>query len=196
MENDWEILDDYEWVRYWFVWLRIFNNFVNMVIWTFWTISLFYTLWIFFFTREMNFLGYYVFIYSMFLNAFALVYLDDYLYFSAERNREEERRIRIEKMRYNDHLYAVLQRTEKLIDRIKLYPEIKRFVNSSNRKFTTIQIMALLARERNRAVARLLREREAEEQAFIEKELQIEAKARRIIEIEQEMEDADLQMNG
>lgn len=172
MENDWEILDDYEWVREWFVWLRIFNNFVNMVIWTFWTISLFYTFWLFLFSKEMHFLSYYIFIYSMFVNVFALVYLDDYLYFSARNKRDEERRIRIEKARLNDHLHAVKVRTQKLIDRIKLYPSIKEFVLSSKRQFTPIQIMALLAREKRRAMAKKQQELEELEALKNESNLQ------------------------
>ena len=102
MENDWEILDNYEWVSKWFVWLRIFNNLINMIIWTFWTCSFLYTVWLFFLTKQMNFLGYYVFLYSMYLNVFGLVFLDDYLYFLDRYLRDEQRRIRIEKLRKED----------------------------------------------------------------------------------------------
>lgn len=166
MENDWEIFDDVEWVRYWFVWLRIFNNFVNMVIWTFWTLSISYTLWLFFFTREMHFLSYYVFIYMMYVNVFALVFLDDYLYFSAEERRENERSIRIAESEANDELYAATVRTEKLLEKLKLYPNIrKQFLAAKrrNKTYTPIQVMALLAKERKKA----LRDREQELKATI-----------------------------
>lgn len=185
MENEWEILDDFEWVRYWFVWLRIFNNFVNMVIWTFWTLSIFYTFWLFLFTKEMHFLSYYIFLYSLYVNVFALVFLDDHLYFSAERNRAEERRIRIEKARANDHLHAVLQRTQKLIDRVKLYPRFKEFVKAQKREGSSIhpvQLMAFLARERRRAV----------DQLELEMELEMEAKKAEMEALKEESNVSDV----
>lgn len=186
MQNDWEILDDYEWVRYWFVWLRIFNNFVNMVIWTFWTLSFFYTLWLFFFTKEMHFLSYYVFMYMMIVNVLGLMFLDEYLYVSAERKREEERRIRINKIRWDHHVHSVKVRTEKFIDKLRLYPSIKEFVIASKRKFHPIQMMALLERERIKVVKQRLRELRKKEALEREKK----AKMREVqeeIEIEENL---------
>lgn len=132
MENDWEIFDNVEWVNKWFVWLRIFNNFVNMVIWTFWTCSIGYTFWLFFWTGEMPFLGYYVFIYSMYLNVFGLVFLDDYLYFLDRYIRDEQRRIRIEKIEREEERIKtesereeVIRRAKELVDDIHRYPRLK-----------------------------------------------------------------------
>lgn len=164
MENEWEILDDYEWVSDWFVWLKRLNDFVNTVIYTFWTIIMLYTFWLFWWTKEMNFLGYYVFLYSLTVQAIGLAFFDDYLYFSAERKREEERRIRIEKAILNDHLYSVRVRTEKLIDKLRLYPSISEYVIASKRTFSPIQIMALLERERLKIVKQRLREMQEEKE--------------------------------
>ena len=126
------IFDKFEWVRKWFVWLRIFNNFVNMVIWTFWTCSFGYTCWIFFWTGDMPFLGYYVFIYSMYLNVFGLVFLHDYLYFLDRYIRDEQRRIRIEKIeREEERLQTkaerkeVIRRAKELVREIRRYPRLK-----------------------------------------------------------------------
>jgi hypothetical protein len=132
MENDWEIFDNVEWVNKWFVWLRIFNNFVNMVIWTFWTCSLFYTLWLFFFTTEMHFLSYYIFIYSMYLNVIGLSFLDEYLYFLDRYLRDEQRRIRIEKIEREEERIKtesereeVIRRAKQLVNDVLRYPCLK-----------------------------------------------------------------------
>ena len=158
MENDWEILDNYEWVAKSFVWLRIFNNFINMVIWTFWTCSLLYTLWIFMFTKQMNFLGYYVFIYSMYLNVFGLVFLDDYLYRLDRYLRDEQRRIRIAKIRKEEQRVQtelerpqVIVRAKRLAKRIRKYPNLIPFVKAKN--FDLKKILFLLeCEERSEAL--------------------------------------------
>jgi len=146
MENDWEIFDEYEWVNTWFTPLRKLNDFVNTVIWVFWTIIMLYTFHLFWCTKEMNFLGYYVFLYSLNAQAIGLAFFDDYLYFSAERKRHEERRVRIEKLRLNDHMYAVKVRTEELIAKLRLYPNIAKYFNAEKKKrpFTFYQILELI----------------------------------------------------
>lgn len=153
MENDWEIFDEYEWVNTWFTPLRKLNDFVNTVIWIFWTIIMLYTFHLFWCTKEMNFLGYYVFLYSLNAQAIGLAFFDDYLYFSAERKRHEERRVRIEKLRLNDHMYAVKVRTEELIAKLRLYPNIAKYVNAEKKKrpFSFYQILALLELEKMKA---------------------------------------------
>lgn len=187
MENDWEILDNYEWVSKWFVWLRIFNNLINMIIWTFWTCSFLYTVWLFFLTKQMNFLGYYVFLYSMYLNVFGLVFLDDYLYFLDRYLRDEQRRIRIEKLRKEDERIQtelerpeVILRAKRFVKRVRKYPSLRPIMEEKN--FNILKAFFFLGcEERNTALdlkieklTKELQEMDKELEPFIDKLFQID----------------------
>lgn len=152
MENDWEFFDQFEWVSKWFVWLRIFNNFVNMVIWTFWTCMVCYTFWVFFLTKQMNYIGYYVFLYSLSLNVYAVIYLDDYLYFSDRERRDRERRIRIQKIKKEEDRIKtesqreeVVMRAKQIAERLLKYPRLETMMKMDNIDIETILFFLHLA---------------------------------------------------
>lgn len=179
MENDFYVLDDFEWVKKWFVWLRFFNDLFNLVLWTIWTFFFFYTFWLFFFTREMNFLGYYVFIYSMYLNVFAVWKLHAFLYQfdrdvrdairavridkileEEERIEREQERIRIEKIaQLVAPLYtrkAVIRRAKRIANTIRRYPRLKPLMDM-NASFPVLLFFIKLEQKNE---ARLLRIKE------------------------------------
>ena len=148
MVNDFYVFDDFEWVKKWFVWLRFFNNLFNLVLWTIWTFFFFYTFWLFFFTREMHFIEYYVFIYSMYLNVFAIWKLHAFLYQFDRDIRDAIRAVRIDKILEKEEkiereqelliieeirkkaapLYnreAVISRAKRIANIIQRYPRLK-----------------------------------------------------------------------
>lgn len=94
-KNFFDEWDEKEWIRKWFKTLRLLNNLFNLILWTFWTISLFYTLWFFCFNRNKHVLDYFLFYTSMYLNVFFVAFFENYLYFYEEARLEEERRVRI-----------------------------------------------------------------------------------------------------
>lgn len=94
-KNFFDEWDEKEWIRKWFKWLRLLNNLFNLILWTFWTISLFYTLWFFCLNRNKHLLDYFLFYSSMYLNVFFVAFFENYLYFYEEARLEEERRVRI-----------------------------------------------------------------------------------------------------
>lgn len=94
-KNFFDEWDEKEWIRKWFKTLRLLNNLFNLILWTFWTISLFYTLWFFCLNRNKQLLDYFLFYTSMYLNVFFVAFFENYLYFYEEARLEEERRVRI-----------------------------------------------------------------------------------------------------
>jgi hypothetical protein len=94
-KNFFDEWDEKEWIRKWFKTLRLLNNLFNLILWTFWTISLFYTLWFFCLNRNKHVLDYFLFYTSMYLNVFFVAFFENYLYFYEEARLEEERRVRI-----------------------------------------------------------------------------------------------------
>lgn len=194
MQNDWEFFDNFEWVAKWFIWLRIFNNFVNMVIWSFWTWAFFSAVWVFFLERQINFLGYYVFLYSLNVTAFFLVYLDEYLYHLDRFLRDEQRRIRIERFRAEDArlekelglpktIYAADTRRERdnaiilnrilrakdFVRRARKYPSVCEIIGKKN--FSMQRAMFMLDMEEKSAVLDLKIQRLTKEVEEMDKEL-------------------------
>jgi hypothetical protein len=123
-----------------------------MVIWTFWTCIVFYTFWIFFLTKEMNYIGYYVFLYSLSLNVYAVIYLDDYLYFSDRERRDRERRIRIQKIKKEEDRIKtesqreeVIMRAKQIAERLLKYPRLRTMMEMDNIDIETMLFFLHLA---------------------------------------------------
>ena len=148
MVNDFYVFDEFDWVNKSFVWLRFFNNLFNLILWTIWTFFFFYTFWLFFFTREMHFIEYYVFIYSMYLNVFAIWKLHAFLYQFDRDIRDAIRAVRIDKILEKEEKIeqeqellrieeitkkvlpsytreAVIRRAKRIANIIRCYPRLK-----------------------------------------------------------------------
>jgi hypothetical protein len=164
MENDWEIFDKVKWVKKYFVWLRIFNNFVNMIIYTFWTLSALATCWLFFFTKEMDFYCYVMFLYSLGYTGFFMVCLDDKLYFLDRYLRDEGRRFRIEKleaaeeqMKIDAELKEVTFVAKEFSKRARKYPELVDFIQREKPPFM-VMYSYLRFEEANEAIDLLIQQ--------------------------------------
>jgi hypothetical protein len=100
----------------------------------------------------MNYIGYYVFLYSLSLNVYAVIYLDDYLYFSDRERRDRERRIRIQKIKKEEERIKtesqreeVVIRAKQIAERLLKYPRLEVMMKMENIDIETILFFLHLA---------------------------------------------------